>query len=104
MSFKMKWNNDFEKRLNQLSEDADKISGDNQVPFEDLFNQQFMWKYTEFDSILEFVNESGFDFTNMESINESELDAFIEAHTSFSSWEDMKGKAAKLWITKQLGF
>lgn len=104
MSFKMKWNNNFENRLNQLSEDADKISGDNQIPFEELFNQQFMRKHTEFNSIDEFVNKSGFDFTNMDSINESELDKFIEGHTSFSSWEDMKGKAAKLWITKQLGF
>ena len=104
MGFKMKWNNDFDKRLNQLSEYADRISDGNQVPFEDLFNQQFMRKHSEFDSIDEFVIKSGFDFTNMDSIDESELDKFIEGHTSFSSWEAMKGKAAKLWITKQLGF
>ncbi|MDT2686316.1 hypothetical protein [Enterococcus gallinarum] len=62
-----------------------------------------MQSYTNFSNIDEFVEKSGFDFSNMESIDENELDSFIKENSSFDSWNSMESKAAGLWTKKQLG-
>lgn len=103
MSFKFKVDNKFEKKLKRLSSNAKKVSGENNVPFVELFNQKFMHTNTLFHSIEEFVENSGFDFTKMESINELELDKFVNENTKFDSWEEMKAVAAEQWVAKQLG-
>lgn len=57
-----------------------------------------------FSNIDEFVEKSGFDFSNMESIDENELDSFIKENSSFDSWNSMKSKAAGFWTKNSLGF
>lgn len=91
-------------KLNEIKKSAEKVQGDHSIPITEFFNNDFMCKHSKFKSFGEFADKSGFDFSDIESINDSELDAFIDKETSFSSWEEMKSTAAKNWALKQLGF
>lgn len=103
MSFKLKGLDKFSKELNKLSKNAEKISGNNQVSFNELFTNSFMSKYTDFTNIDDFVTNSGFDFSDLESIPDSDLDNFVSNNTSFSNWKEMLTKASEIWTVKKLG-
>lgn len=89
--------------LKKLQKNLDKVSRNNNVPFDELFTNSFMIKNTEYRSIEEFVNDSKFDFKDMESINENELDNFVNQKTNFSTWKQMLTSASELWTVRQLG-
>ncbi|PIT06812.1 hypothetical protein [Snodgrassella communis] len=104
MSMKISGLDNLSKKLNKIKKSAEKIHGNHSVPITEFFNNEFMCKYSKFKSFGEFADKSGFDFSDIESINDAELDAFICKKTSFSSWEEMKSAAAKDWALKQLEF
>lgn len=97
---KMKFDNSGFKKLQK---NLDKVSGNNEVSFNDLFTDSFMEKNTEYRTIDEFVNNSKFDFTDIESIDERELDKFVNQKTDFSTWKQMLTSASEIWTAKQLG-
>ena len=103
MGVKIKGLKELQRNLKNLEKKADSVNGSHSVPFNELFHDGFMQSYTNFSNIDEFVEKSGFDFSNMESIDENELDSFIKENWSFDSWNSMKSKAAGLWTKKQLG-
>lgn len=103
MSFEVNGFDESFKELNKLSKDADKISGNNQVSFDELFTNSFMGKYTNFTNFDDFVTNSGFDFSDIESIPDSELDNFVSNNTSFSNWKKMLTKASEIWTIKKFG-
>ena len=104
MSVKIKGLNDLQRNLKKMERKAKSMDGSHSVPFTELFNSKFMKKNTKFSSIEQFVDKSEFDFSNMESINEHDLDNYVKKNTKFNSWDSMKGEAAQLWTAKQLGF
>jgi len=107
MKFEMKGLNKLEKKLDQLQKNAERISGNNEIPFKDLFNPSFMTKYTKFSTIDSFFETSPFTLESqedLEAIPEDELDTHVSQNTSFNSWQDMLSKAGAEWTSKQLGF
>jgi hypothetical protein len=74
------------------------------VSSSELFNQSFMFKYTKYVSFNLMLDESGLleKYGDFESIHDKEWDIFIQKNTKFSSWEEMKSKAANIWISKQI--
>lgn len=92
------------KNLDELQKNASDINGTHEIPFAELFNPTFMSEYSHFDNFENFAIESKFDWNDIDSIDESQLDIFIEKNTSFSSWSDMKNKGAEIWTAKKLGF
>ena len=102
--FKITGLDELEKQLDKLSQAADELDGEHSVSFGVLFNPEFMSRNTQFQTIDEFTERSSFDFSDIESIDEAQLDKFIAEHTSFESWEDMKASAAQEWAAKKLGF
>ncbi|ENZ5543314.1 hypothetical protein ACGWJW_002704 [Enterococcus hirae] len=104
MKFELNGLDDLQKNLNQLSKNAKELDGEHSVPFDELFNEKFMIENTNFSNIDDFIEKSGFDFSDIESIDDNELDNFVGSNTDFESWEDMKSAAGSEWVTKRLGF
>ncbi|MBM7556375.1 hypothetical protein [Halanaerobacter jeridensis] len=92
--------------LEQKSEAIDELEKSNEVSFHQLFNETFMNKYTDFDSLEEMFAASPFDIENKNdftTIDKEELDNFINDKTVFLNWEDMLDKAGELWTANKLG-
>jgi len=98
---------DFEKKLNELSKNVDKISGKNTYALEEIFSKQFMMKHTNANSIGNFFDNSPFRIESQEdfeSLPEEKLDKYVAENTRFSTWSDMLGAATEKLIAKKLGF
>lgn len=107
MKFEMKGFDKLEKKLNKIQHNVNQINGNNEIPFKDLFNSTFMTRYTEFDTINSFFQNSSFTIeseNDLEAIPSNELDTYVSNYTSFNSWKDMLNQASKEWISKQLEF
>lgn len=96
---------DLSNSLNKLKQNAERINGNNSVPFSELFNSSFMLQHTQnaYSSFSEFLNASKFANVPFEEIPDDELDKYIADNTDFQSWKDMQTTASKNWVTKQLG-
>ncbi|HAU0926198.1 TPA: hypothetical protein JBH83_15520, partial [Legionella pneumophila] len=97
---------EFEKKIKDLQENAKKISGQNQVPWSELFNDKFMLEYTSYKSIHDFIQASGYHIEKNEDLNnipDKDWDGFIKKSTSFSSWEEMLSTAGTMWAKEKLG-
>lgn len=97
---------DFEKKLDELSKNADNISGTNKYSFEEIFTNQFMSKNTNSSTIEGFFNESPFEIDSQKDFDElpeTELDKYVSEKTIFSSWSDMLGSASEKFLAKKLG-
>ena len=107
MSFKIKGLDDFSNRLNQLSENAQSISGTHEYSFKEIFSDKFMIEHTNFSTIDEFLLSSPEKISNAEEFekaNEAILDVFVSEQTKFDNWKDMMSSAAQILIMKKLGF
>lgn len=94
--------------LNKFFDDLQKkINKENgEVSFVELFNPNFMTTFTNFSNIGEFLSRSPFEVhsqADFESIDENELDNYVNENTRFSSWEAMKNRAAELYLCHKLG-
>jgi len=90
----------FEKVINRI----DKLQGNSEIRFKDLFTDDFMIEYTNFDNINQMFRESNFKIRNGEdfdNIPEKELNDFIDKTTEFSNWDEMIEKAIIKWVKMQ---
>lgn len=107
IEFEMDGIDELINKLEDLKQRAEDIDGDNNIPFEELFNNTFMEKYTDYNTIDDMFENSKFELEtkeDFENIPEEELDKFINENTVFENWQDMTGTAAKEWTAKKLGF
>lgn len=75
------------------------------VSLRELFHPAFMRRYTRVSSLEELLALGDYQVhseSDIESIPREELDALIASHTSFSSWDDMRGTAASEWAERRL--
>ncbi|EKS4345153.1 hypothetical protein QB607_003157 [Clostridium botulinum] len=92
---------DFEHMENQ----GEKLNGEDDIPFDALFNKHFMIKYTSFDNFDLFLKEGGFEAEtseDFEDIPEEKLDVYIEKKTKFKSWSEMLEQAGEEYIKKKM--
>lgn len=80
---------------NKIRKESERLSG--KVSFATLFNENFMSKYTNFNSLEELLIAGGYGVTQEEfkAIPEDEFDKYITNCTQFSSWEEMQHKAVE---------
>lgn|SRR5574337_468113 len=102
-NFKISGIDNLSKKLNTMQQAAKNIDGENSVPLTDLFTDSFMQSHSNFNNFDEFAKSSGFDFSDIESIPENELDSFISENTNLNSWKDMLAPATEKWVAKKLG-
>ncbi len=93
------------RQLKRLEDNTRALSGSHDIRSSEFFPPAFMSRYTNvasFDALLEasgFKVESQADF---EAIPDAEWEKVIQAHTSFSSWQEMQGKAGVEYAEKKL--
>lgn len=107
MTFEINGLDDFSNRLDQLSENAQSVSGTHEYSFKEVFSDGFMIEHTNFSTIDEFLLSSPEKISNAEEFekaDESILDIFVSEQTKFDNWKDMMSSAAQILIMKKLGF
>jgi hypothetical protein len=88
--------NDLERLQNRMQK-FDDLDGE-RVPFDRLFSDKFTKKYTDADNIEGFFANSPWKIKSQgefEDIPETELDEYVDNHSQFRTWGQMKGKAKK---------
>ena len=98
--------NDVEKLLDTLSNYAEELPSKKSIPLQELFTEDFMKTYTPFSSFPEFLLAGGFHGATQEELDtipETELDAYVCAKTDFHSWNDMLEKASEVYTERDLG-
>ena len=93
------------RKLRDLQTKAERIDGEHQVPFTELFPDEFMLRNTEFTSIEAMIEASGYTVEaqgDFAAIPDDEWDDFIQACTRFSSWSEMTQAAGREWMLRQL--
>lgn len=76
----------------------------NEIPFEQLFTQEFMQLYTEFESFEALLESSQWEVEeqeDFEAIPEDDFDSYVDEHTDFPSWEVMYQTAAERFLERQ---
>lgn len=84
---------EFERKL-------DKIRGEHVLSAEDLFPDDFMRQYTDFQ-----MRQAFFEAGGVESKEDTETDAFdkfVAANTRFDNWFEMMKEAQASWIRRQM--
>jgi hypothetical protein len=92
------------RKLRDLQRRAERLDGQ-QVPLAELFSDEFMLRNTEFSSIDELFEASGYKVETEEDfacIPDDEWDVFISERTRFVSWDEMKDAAALEWAKRRL--
>ncbi len=91
--------------LKRMQRNLKEVEGSHNYKFSELFPEDFMKEYTNAENINDFFEKSGFDFSSQEafrSIDIEELDKYISNNSKFSSWEEMKSKAATILLNKKI--
>ncbi|KRQ86017.1 hypothetical protein ABG79_02149 [Caloramator mitchellensis] len=107
MSYKIKGFDEFSKNLKKIEDNLKELEKNNTVSFDELFNSQFMSRYTNFSSFEELLSYGGFEVNSQEdfeAIPDNKMDEVVRKTTTFSSWEEMLSKAAETYIAKKLDF
>lgn len=97
---------ELQKELEKLTEQAENLHGENEVPMDELFTNGFMQTHTDFESLEEFFSNSPWEVETKDDFNkipQSEFDAYVTKHTGFNDWDAMLSAAGREWITRQLG-
>lgn len=102
MSIEIEGIEELEAELQGLADRLEQSGGE--IPMDDLFTEDFMESYTEFDSIEAFLDESPWyveSESDFESIPADDFDVFVDEHTDFDSWETMVQAAGREYVLRQ---
>lgn len=98
---------EFRRELKQIQKNANELSGENEVSFDELFSTQFMSKYTSFKSFDELLEAGSFVVNSKEDFEKIPDDLFddhIAKNTNFDDWESMQEEAFQVYVSRKLGF
>ncbi len=103
IKFEMSGLDELGRELNRLSDNAQAMDGEHAVPLTELCSPAFMAAHTEFGTLEELFEASGFTVETPEdfaAIPDEDRDAFIARVTEFQDWKTMQEKAAADWIAR----
>ncbi|WP_312216991.1 hypothetical protein [Pantoea vagans] len=95
----------FSDQIDQLKKNLEAVSGPQEIPFSELFNNQFLSECSSFTSLEDMFHKSGFSVETKEdfaAIPDQEWEDFITQNTSYSSWREMQVDAGRKHISKML--
>jgi hypothetical protein len=96
---------EFERKLKDIGDRAQKLQGTTAVPLSKLLTSEFLKTCSRFSSLTEMFNASGFVITNADdfkAVPNDQWDEFIKGNTSFADWNELLSVAAKDWTKDQL--
>jgi len=99
---------EFERNLVEALEEENGLRfwEENEIPFTELFPEQFMRLYTEFDSMEAFLDASQWQVDTQEELREipdEPFDEYVSEHTDFPNWEVMYEAATQRFLDRRLG-
>lgn len=99
--------NEFRKNLEQAMEEqlGLRLNEPNSIPFTEVFPEEFMKLYTEFETIEAFFEASPWTVEaqdDFRKIPEDEFDEYVDEHTDFPSWEIMLQTGQKRLIERRV--
>ncbi len=93
-------------RLDEMSENAEKLSGTHEYSFDEFLNSEFMEANTDQSNFYEFVNASNLEIHNQSDFDKiaktSEWNEYVQNHSTFDNWQDMFDTAMTKMISKKL--
>ena len=104
--FKIEGLDELQNKLDNLAKKAEALDGEHSVPVSELLTDSFISSHTNFQTLDEMFNASGFNIEIQEdfaAIPDDEWDKFISSISSFENWQSMLGAAGQEWAKKQLG-
>jgi len=98
---------EFERNLVEALEEETglRFGEENEIQFTELFPEEFMRLYTEFDSMDTFLNASKWDVETQEDFREipdEPFDEYVDEHTDFPNWEVMHQTASQRFLERRL--
>lgn len=98
---------DFANELRKLQNEVEKIGemDGERISFGELFPPSFMKKYTDVVNIDEFLDNSPWEIESQkdfEEIPETEMDRYVDNHSRFRTWEQMKSEAGNELVKRKL--
>lgn len=87
-------------------DEFEEFGASDDVELADLFNHAFMMEFTEFDSFGDFLEAGGFVIesqADLDDLDISAMDEWVELNTQFDSWETMQGEALAIYTLNELG-
>lgn len=87
--------------FDELKGKLEELDGSNRVTLPELFPQEFMENYTEFEDIEKFLEKSGLQIESREKFIDIS-DDFIKSSTQFEDSEDMLTEGYKKWAKEQM--
>jgi hypothetical protein len=98
---------EFERNLVEALEEETglRFGEENEIPFTELFPEEFMRLYTEFDSMDAFLNASQWEVETQEDFREipdEPFDEYVDEHTDFPNWEVMHQTASQRFLERRL--
>ena len=84
---------------------VESLDGQHDVELGDLLPDEFVILHTDFPSIADVINASGFMVEtgeDFEAIPDSDWDYHIKRFTRFDSWSEMLQVAGEEWASRQL--
>jgi len=83
--------------------DFKKMAGDmagkaisDKLNLEELIDDSFLSKFTQVDSVKEFLDKADFDassIADLKNVDEGKLNGYVKRISSFTSWKDLLAKA-----------
>lgn len=107
MGFETDGFDEFGDKVGEIADNARSLDGENEVSFGELFTDSFVDSHTDFETIDGFFDASPWeveDEEDFDAIPETDLDEYVDEHTTFLDWEEMIGTAGEQWMSRQLGF
>ncbi|MCD5324796.1 MULTISPECIES: hypothetical protein [Pontibacillus] len=96
--------NDIQKQLASIQKEIQEVlKGEHK--FREIFTNDFMQSYTQYNTIEEFFDSSPVSIhtqEDLDSTDSSELDEHVKKTTQFQDWEEFSTSAANLYARKRL--
>jgi|APHM01.1.fsa_nt_gi hypothetical protein len=97
---------DLADQFEAMADNVEKLQGENEVAFAELFTEQFMRQYTDVRSFEQYLENSQWEVesqSEFEAIPEDDFDEYVTDHSDFDSWKEMLETAGTEWIARQIG-
>ncbi len=106
MSIRFDGFDELKRKLEGLARRVERLGGERELAFKELFPPSFMRSYTKFGTIEEMLTASPWKVESQEdfkAIPDAEWDEFVRQATRFQSWEKMLGQAVEEYVGRELG-
>jgi len=99
-SIKITGLDEIQRKLERLRRNAQELDGTHEVPFTELFPDDFMRRNTQFQTMQQMLDASGID--KPEEIQGEAWSQFVADHSQFSDWQDMQKAAFTEYVRRKL--